>query len=94
MARASKNDVLVDLLAPLLDIDLGAIRTVFDAETSRETWEVHRAIYAAVAARDVDAAAAAMEQHVAASDREMRKLQDLMERTAGIPRPIARAAAE
>jgi len=43
---------------------------------------VHRAIYAAVAAGDIAAAAAAMERHVAASDTEMRKLQELMDRTA------------
>ena len=83
LARASKNDVLVDLLAPLLDIELSAMRTLFDAEISHETWAVHRAIYAAVAAGDVAAAAAAMERHVAASDTEMGKLQELMDRTAG-----------
>jgi GntR family transcriptional repressor for pyruvate dehydrogenase complex len=93
LARASKNAVLVDLLAPLLDIELSAMRTVFDAEISRETWEVHRAIYAAVAARDVTAAAAAMEQHVAASDTEMRKLQELMNRKAGAGRRRTVAAA-
>jgi GntR family transcriptional repressor for pyruvate dehydrogenase complex len=82
LARASKNEVLVDLLAPLLDIELSAMRTVFDAEVSRETWEVHRAIYAAVAAGDVAAAVAAMAQHVAASDAEMRKVQKLMDRRA------------
>lgn len=82
LARAAKNDVLVDLLVPLLGIELGAMRTVFDAEMSRETWAVHRAIYAAVAARDVAAANAAMEQHVAASDAEMRRVQALMDRAA------------
>lgn len=93
LARASKNDVLVDLLGPLLDIQLGTMRTVFDAEISRETWEVHRAIYAAVATRDVAAAAAAMEQHVLASDAEMLKVQGLIDRSARGRRRRARAAA-
>jgi GntR family transcriptional repressor for pyruvate dehydrogenase complex len=91
LARASKNVVLVDLLAPLLDIQLGTMRTVFDAEISRETWEVHRAIYTAVAARDVAAAAAAMEQHVMASDAEILKVQELMDRRARGRRRRARA---
>jgi GntR family transcriptional repressor for pyruvate dehydrogenase complex len=83
LARAAKNDVLVDLLAPLLEVQFSAMRTLFDDEISRETWDVHRAIHAAVRAHDVAAAAAAMERHVAASDAEMRKVQWLMERTAG-----------
>jgi GntR family transcriptional repressor for pyruvate dehydrogenase complex len=93
LARAAKNDVLVDLLAPLLDIEMTAMRTLYDAEISRETWEVHRAIHGAVAARDVAAAAAAMEQHVAASDTEMRKLQELMDRTADTGRRTVKAVA-
>jgi GntR family transcriptional regulator, transcriptional repressor for pyruvate dehydrogenase complex len=93
LARASKNDVLVDLLAPLLEIEPSAMRTVFDAEISSETWEVHRAIHAAVEAGDVAAASAAMEQHVAASDTKMRKLQELTARTAGAGRRRSKVAA-
>lgn len=63
LARAGKNAVLEDLLAPLLDIRSQGADHRFSPETCRRTWEAHRAIVAAVELRDPAAAEQVMHAH-------------------------------
>ena len=63
IARASHNRVLPDVLAPLLEVEVGTMRKVYDGEMSRRSWEIHREIFAAIAARNRDAVAGAMRKH-------------------------------
>ncbi len=79
LADASKNRVLSEMLEPLLRIGLGTHRKVYDIETSRRAWKLHRRIYEAVASRDEGAVAAAMANHASALDAEMRKLEHLLD---------------
>lgn len=63
LARAGQNAVLEDLLAPLLDVQTEGAGHRFDLEHSAKTWDAHRRIVDAVAARDLDAADAAIRHH-------------------------------
>lgn len=65
LARAAKNAVLEDLLAPLLDIRSEGADHRFTPETCRRTWDAHKAIIAAVEARNQDAAERVMHAHFA-----------------------------
>lgn len=81
LARAARNRFLSDMLAPLLEVDLTANRTIFDAEISRRSWLLHRAIYNAVAAQDVAAVAVAMQQHAGELESEIRQVDQLLGKT-------------
>jgi len=63
LARASQNAVLEDLLSPLLDVHTEGAAHRFSRETCRRTWEAHRLIVEAVAARDIGAADRAIKRH-------------------------------
>ena len=63
LAHTTQNAVLEDLLAPLLDVHVEGVAHRFTAEHCRRTWEAHRAIYEAVAARDLAAADLAIARH-------------------------------
>jgi len=63
LARATQNGVLEDLVAPLLDVRTPGVGHRFTPEFSRRTWEAHRVIYDAVAARDFTAADRAITAH-------------------------------
>jgi GntR family transcriptional regulator, transcriptional repressor for pyruvate dehydrogenase complex len=65
LARAAKNAVLEDLLAPLLDIRSEGADHRFTPETCRRTWEAHEAIIRAVETRDPEAAERVMLAHFA-----------------------------
>ena len=81
LARAAGNQFLSDMLAPLLEVDLTANRTIFDAEISRRSWLLHRAIYNAVAAQDLVAVAVAMRQHAGELEAEIRQVDQLLCKT-------------
>ena len=81
LARAARNRFLSDMLAPLLEVDLTANRTIFDAEISRRSWLLHRAIYSAVAAQDLAAVALAMRQHAGELEAEIRQVDELLGKT-------------
>lgn len=63
LAHATQNAVLQDLLAPLLDVHVEGIGHRFTPAHCRRTWEAHRAIYEAVAARDLAASNLAIARH-------------------------------
>jgi GntR family transcriptional repressor for pyruvate dehydrogenase complex len=63
LARAAHNAVLEDLVAPLLDVQVEGVSHRFTRELCRRTWEAHRTIYRAVAARSLKQADRAIEQH-------------------------------
>jgi GntR family transcriptional regulator, transcriptional repressor for pyruvate dehydrogenase complex len=63
LAHATHNGVLVDLIAPLLEVRVNGASHRFTRDYCRRTWEVHQAIYDAVAARDVTAADRAILRH-------------------------------
>jgi GntR family transcriptional repressor for pyruvate dehydrogenase complex len=65
LAKAAKNAVMEDLVAPLLDMRYEGADRHFDLEHSRKTWQAHRQIYEAVAAGDLAAADQAIERHFA-----------------------------
>jgi len=79
IAAASKNRVLAEILAPLLQIDLGMKRKVFDASLSRRSWASHRQIYEAIASRNEVTVAAAMADHDSALSEELRKVDHLFD---------------
>jgi GntR family transcriptional repressor for pyruvate dehydrogenase complex len=63
VAKGCQNAVMIDLLAPLVDVHVEGISHHFTEEMSRRTWAAHEAIYAALAARRPDEAEAAMRHH-------------------------------
>jgi DNA-binding FadR family transcriptional regulator len=63
LARAAQNQVLEDLVAPLLDVAVERAGDRFTHEICRLTWAAHWAIFEAVAARDVEAAERAVQAH-------------------------------
>jgi DNA-binding FadR family transcriptional regulator len=63
LARATKNVVLEDLLAPLLDIQVDGVAHRFTEEHCQKTWAAHWAIFEAVRARDIAAADRAVREH-------------------------------
>jgi DNA-binding FadR family transcriptional regulator len=63
LARSTQNAVLEDLLAPLLDVHTEGVGHRFTPDHCRRTWEAHRAIYEAVAARDLAACDLAIARH-------------------------------
>ncbi len=78
LARAAQNRFLSDMLLPLLEIDLTANRTIFDADISRRSWRLHRAIYDAVEAQDTAAVALAMKQHASELETEIQQVDQLL----------------
>ncbi|MBT5413972.1 MAG: FadR family transcriptional regulator [Rhodospirillaceae bacterium] len=83
IASASKNTVLVEMLEPLLRIDVGMKRKVYDVGLSRRSWQVHRRIFEAIESRDEAAVAAAMADHASALDAEMHKFEAVLREQAG-----------
>lgn len=63
VAEASQNTVLVDLLAPLVDVHFDNIGRHFTEDVCRRTWDAHKTIYQAIAKHDVAAAERAMRTH-------------------------------
>ena len=63
LARATQNAVLEDLVAPLLEVRTEGVAHRFTQDHCRRTWEAHRAIFDAVAARDLGAADRAIVSH-------------------------------
>jgi GntR family transcriptional repressor for pyruvate dehydrogenase complex len=63
LVRSTQNAVLEDLLVPLLDVHTEGVAHRFTPEHCRRTWEAHRAIYEAVAARDIAASDLAIARH-------------------------------
>jgi GntR family transcriptional regulator, transcriptional repressor for pyruvate dehydrogenase complex len=63
LARATQNAVLEDLIAPLLEVRIEGVGHRFTQDHCRRTWEAHRAIYDAVAARDLAVADRAISAH-------------------------------
>ncbi len=63
LAESSQNAVLLDLLEPLIDVHTEGAEHRFNEKHSRLTWEVHEAIYDAVATQDLAAAESAISQH-------------------------------
>lgn len=78
IAHAAGNPVLRDLLQPLLEIDLSAVRQIFDKEISRKSWRVHREIFEAIAREDAAGAVAAMELHARALEAELERVEGLV----------------
>ncbi len=63
LARATKNVVLEDLLAPLLDVQVDGVAHRFTEEHCRKTWAAHWAILEAIRARDIAGADEAVREH-------------------------------
>ena len=63
VARAAKNVVLLDLVAPLLDIRVDGEGDRRDIARAVESWSAHRLIYEALASRDRAAVERAVEHH-------------------------------
>jgi GntR family transcriptional repressor for pyruvate dehydrogenase complex len=81
LARAAHNQFMCDMLAPLLEVDLTANRTIFDVEISRRSWLLHRAIYDAVAARDLAGVVSAMRRHAEELEAQIRQVDQLLGQT-------------
>lgn len=92
IATASKNLVLAEILEPLLQIDLGMKRRVFDASLSRRSWESHRRIYDAIASRDEGRVARAMADHDSALSDELSKVDHLFDEEEARSRAATTAA--
>lgn len=78
IASASKNSVLVEMLEPLLRIDVGMKRKVYDVDLSRRSWQAHRRIFAAIEARDETAVTVALADHASALADEMEKFEAIL----------------
>lgn len=63
IARAAQNQVLEDLVTPLLDVHVEGAGNRFTPEISKRTWSAHWAMYDAVVAGDVAAADRAIQAH-------------------------------
>jgi GntR family transcriptional repressor for pyruvate dehydrogenase complex len=62
LARSSQNIVLEDILAPLLDVQMGGAER-FTEEHGRDSWDAHKRIYDVIASRDLGRADGAIEHH-------------------------------
>lgn len=81
VARASYNPVLVNLMTVLMDMMRAcyspARKKLVEREDERDMWfKQHYRVYEAIKARDPEAAAAAMSDHLESTIRELRELQD------------------
>jgi GntR family transcriptional repressor for pyruvate dehydrogenase complex len=76
IARASGNGVLVDILAPLLDVRLPWAARNFSTIRAQEAWAVHRQMYRAIVAGDVQAAFSAIEAHAEVGSTLLEELDD------------------
>jgi GntR family transcriptional repressor for pyruvate dehydrogenase complex len=65
VAAASKNMVLRDMLAPLLEIRIAGVAHHYNDEERRKVWESHGAIYHAISEHDAEAAVVAVAKHFA-----------------------------
>ncbi|MCK6451130.1 MAG: FCD domain-containing protein [Alphaproteobacteria bacterium] len=92
LAHAAHNAVLEDLLAPLLDVRTEGAGHRFSRETCRQTWEAHRRIHDAVAARSVQAADRAIRFHFQVGPIALAEI-DARERAARARADAAAAAA-
>jgi GntR family transcriptional repressor for pyruvate dehydrogenase complex len=63
VAKAAQNNVLVELLTPLVDVHFQNISHHFTEDVCRRTWAAHEAIFRAVSRHDVAAAERAMREH-------------------------------
>jgi GntR family transcriptional repressor for pyruvate dehydrogenase complex len=79
VAAASGNQILVDLLRPLLQIGFTTVKDHFNETVARMIWASHADIYGAIAARDVNAAELAIERHSKTSDLESNRIKELWE---------------
>jgi GntR family transcriptional repressor for pyruvate dehydrogenase complex len=79
VAAASGNQILVDLLRPLLEIGFTTVKDHFNESVARMIWASHADINGAIAARDVNAAELAVERHSKTSDLESNRIKELWE---------------
>ena len=79
LARASKNEVLVDTLEPLLAVNFGSMRRIFSVEVCELAWKTHCAIFAAVAAHDIELAAKAMAAHADAFAHDLAQMTEVLD---------------
>jgi GntR family transcriptional repressor for pyruvate dehydrogenase complex len=63
LAESSQNAVLLDLLEPLIDVHTEGAEHRFNEDHCRSTWDVHEAIYKAVASQNMAAAEQAIAKH-------------------------------
>jgi DNA-binding FadR family transcriptional regulator len=83
MARAAKNAILADLLAPLLEVGFTSIPEVFDRKAAEIAWEAHARLFAAISRHDVEATRAALTYHMSSGAGEIEKIRRLWGRRAG-----------
>lgn len=79
VATASGNQILLDLLRPLMEIGFTATQDEFNDALAQVIWDSHVEIYQAIVARDIVAAEAAVERHSKTNTFELERLQKILE---------------
>jgi DNA-binding FadR family transcriptional regulator len=79
VASASGNQILVDLLRPLLEIGFTTTKDDFGDVVATMIWDSHAEIHAAIVARDPAAAEVAVDRHSETNKLESNRLQELWE---------------
>jgi GntR family transcriptional repressor for pyruvate dehydrogenase complex len=77
IARAAKNNILVDLLKPLLDVGFTSIPEVFDRGAADLAWDAHRRLFAAISKHDPEATGKALAYHMSSANVEVEKVRTL-----------------
>jgi GntR family transcriptional repressor for pyruvate dehydrogenase complex len=83
VARAAKNGILADLLAPLLEVGFTSIPEVFDRRAADVAWESHRLLFEAIGRHDREATHQALTYHMTTADVEIEKVRRLWGRRPG-----------
>jgi DNA-binding FadR family transcriptional regulator len=92
VAAASGNQILLDLLRPLLEIGFTTTKDHFSEAVARMIWGTHAEIYEAIAARNVAAAEVAVDRHSKTGDLEGSRIQELWEAARRVDRTGTTAA--
>lgn len=91
VAQAARNAVVADLVAPLLDVRVGGTEHRFTGAVSEHSWDAHRRIFDALAARDEAAVDAAIAHHFEAwppiALDEIERMSDVLDDDASRPSP-------
>jgi hypothetical protein len=81
VARAAHNSLLVDMLAPLLQIGFTSVPEVFDEHSADIAWDAHRRIYEGIAAHSAEKTAKALAYHMESGNKEIEKIKALWHET-------------
>jgi GntR family transcriptional repressor for pyruvate dehydrogenase complex len=77
IAHASKNAVLIDMLAPLMDIGFVGVPGMYNVKAAQKVWNLHNELYEAISAHDVKMTERALNKHMKSLIASTKKVENL-----------------